>query len=66
MEDMNNGILFLVAAMFILSVYSIITVKKQGLEDGYKQGQIDAMQGKIKYRLSRNENGEEVWTKIEE
>lgn len=62
----SKGLLLLVAVMFVSSIYSIITAKKQGSEDGYKQGQIDALQGKIKYRLSKNENGEEVWTKIEE
>ena len=60
----NNSIeeLLLVIILLICTVWFPSISKR----DGYKQGQIDAMQGKIKYRLSRNENGEEVWTKIEE
>ncbi len=34
------------------------------LNEGYKQGQIDSLNGKIKYKKERNEDGEEVWTKI--
>lgn len=32
-------------------------------KDTYRNGQIDAIRGIIKYKLTRNEKGEEVWTK---
>lgn len=36
----------------------------KAFEEGYKQGQIDALTGKVKYELSKNEDGELVWTEI--
>ena len=30
----------------------------------YKQGQIDAINGKIEYKLQLNKNGESVWKRI--
>jgi hypothetical protein len=34
-------------------------------KDTYRNGQIDAIRGIIKYKLTWNEKGEEVWTKID-
>jgi len=34
--------------------------------DTYYHGQIDAIRGIIKWKLERNEDGEEVWTEIKE
>lgn len=31
------------------------------IDDNYKKGQIDAINGKIKYELKKTENGESVW-----
>ena len=33
-------------------------------KDTYRSGQIDALRGIIKYKLTRNKEGEEVWTEI--
>ena len=51
----------------IMTVLLLITLalgKMSGCiekEKGYKQGQIDAIQGKVKYALEKQDNGEMVW-----
>lgn len=33
-------------------------------DKGYKQGQIDALNGKVKYKKEKNQDGETVWMEI--
>lgn len=54
------SLIALVICMFVLSV----KIEEQGIEKGYKQGQIDYYNGKIKYELMKNDNSEDVWTRV--
>ena len=60
-ENILIGITFFVIAMFVMAIVVII---KDTKEEGYKQGQIDALSGNPKYELGKNEHGETVWKKI--
>jgi hypothetical protein len=49
----------------LLCLIALVRISQYDYYDsGYKQGQIDAINNKIKYKLSINEDGEKVWTKI--
>jgi cell division protein FtsL len=43
----------------LIIIFSIIKYN-----DGYKQGQIDALNNKIKYELRENEDGTKEWVEI--
>lgn len=63
-----NEIILLAYCLFAgITIGLGISISAFGIEkEGYKKGQIDALRGIVKYELKRNEDGEEVWTKIEE
>lgn len=51
----------------LLCLIALINVSQDEYYNaGYKQGQIDVLCGKPKYKLESNKDGEYVWTKIEE
>lgn len=45
-------------------IIGMIVVGIAAQKEGYKQGQIDAQNGKIKYKLTRNTDNEEVWKEV--
>lgn len=48
----------IVSSVLFLATYHIIT------EDGYKQGQIDALTGKVQYKLYKNADSTVEWVEI--
>ena len=46
-------------------VWVVYVVHSNGYKEGYKQGQIDSFNGKIKYQLEKNEDGEMVYVEIQ-
>lgn len=50
---------FAAMLIFLLMFYFLLTVFYE--EKGYKNGQIDAINGKIKWELELNESGETTW-----
>ena len=57
----DDGILLFVAGMLLgIFVWHIIT------SGDYKQGQVDALTGKIRYELIVNEDSTKTWERIEE
>jgi len=63
MEDIFAFFITLLAAIFFYILYLFVTYTFWS--NGYKQGQTDAIKGKINYELKENKDGEQVWTKIE-
>lgn len=57
---------YMITGMCIMLFINIWFDLFQRYKSGYYNGHIDALRGKIKYELKRNEWGEEVWTEIKE
>jgi len=52
--------------IFLLAYYTLVYLLiKVSTESGYEQGQIDAINGKIKFKLQTDDNGETKFTKID-
>jgi hypothetical protein len=41
---------------------AMITIQEISEGIGYKEGQIDAIQGKVKYQLTKQPDGSIIWT----
>lgn len=52
--------------IFILVIAALIALILKTSNYAYKQGQIDAIHGKIQYELRQNEDGSKSWKKINE
>jgi hypothetical protein len=52
--------------MLIISLLVCLTIMIYlgGANDGYKKGQIDAINGEIHYQLEKQPNGETEWARI--
>ena len=55
-----------VIAMGLLLRESELAVKRNVRTKAYKQGQIDALTGKVKYELVEHDDGTRTWEEIEE
>ena len=60
------GIVFLLLLIGFLIAFVIIGIFRHDPLGFYRIGQIDAINGRVKYKLSKNSNNEEVWTEIKE
>ncbi|HSH24663.1 MAG TPA: hypothetical protein VLA13_03910, partial [Massilibacterium sp.] len=56
----QNAVMCLVVSFLFFSMGGVILHK-----EGYKSGQIDAINNNIKYELVEQPNGESVWKQIE-
>lgn len=63
MEKMYHAIWIVPVLIGALSFWRIRVINK-GWFRGYKQGQIDAMNGKVMYEKNTNSDGETSWEKI--
>lgn len=59
--DIADGILLVALGVIFGMIFSVIILKND-----YKDGQIDTLNGKIKYELVKQDNEELVWERIEE
>ncbi len=62
--DVYATIFLLVFLGFLLAIVIIATFHID-LTDRYRKGQIDALNGKVKYEKRENDDGEMVWVKKE-
>jgi hypothetical protein len=46
----------------IIAMGAMITIQEISEGIGYKEGQIDAIQGKVKYQLTKQPDGSIIWT----
>ena len=53
-------IMLIISLLICLSIMSYLG----GAHDGYKKGQIDAINGEIHYQLEKRPNGETEWIEI--
>jgi hypothetical protein len=53
-------IMIIISLLICLSIMSYLG----GAHDGYKKGQIDAINGEIHYQLEKQQNGETEWVEI--
>jgi hypothetical protein len=59
MEDLAVDIIMIVACVIIILLIALFEYK-----DGYKNGQVDAINGKIKYKLEEREDKTTDWVEI--
>jgi hypothetical protein len=59
------GFIILIVLLSIGSIGIRDSSYKNGYEQGYKQGQINCINGKISYELQKNDNNESFWIKKE-
>ena len=59
-------VLIVTAILFIIMCVMVPLVGRVKYDDGYKQGQIDALTGSIRYKLEQQQDGTTIWRKIEE
>ncbi|MFA5453468.1 MAG: hypothetical protein WC248_07835 [Candidatus Methanomethylophilaceae archaeon] len=59
-------ILTVVAVLLIFTGFMIALIGRMQYDDAYKQGQIDALTGKICYKLEQQQDGTTIWIKIKE
>lgn len=60
------GYLTLVALLCVLALASIGYDSERSYEDGYRQGQIDALSGNVKYQLVTRIDSSRVWVEVKE
>lgn len=53
-------------AFSLITTLAVIDKIQDSYEEGYKDGQVDALTGKIKYHKVENEDKELVWEEIED
>jgi len=58
-------VVLVIAFLFVIGC-AILDKIDSSYDDGYKQGQVDALLGKIKYHKVENEDKELVWEEIED
>jgi hypothetical protein len=63
---MTYAVGILCILLFVFSVISFLVGMQDGWKQGYERGQIDALNGKVKYHKQENEDGEIIWEKEEE
>lgn len=63
-DEFLNQPHIIVAYMGAFLFIACFMVAKTARNSGYKEGQIDAINGKVKYRLADKENGEKVYVEI--
>jgi hypothetical protein len=66
-QSIQNAVtawIYIIALTFNGYAFGIIFSLFFDLKDHYRKGQIDALNGKIKYEKRENEDGETVWEKI--
>jgi hypothetical protein len=63
--DSDSWVWILIVGI-LLSIAAIYVFGKVDYRSGYKQGQIDAINGKIYYELKKTKDNEIEWTKIKE
>jgi hypothetical protein len=64
-DNLENACYFIIFVFIILSI-GFISGYFVGKSYGYKKGQIDAINGIIKYELIKQENGESKWKRIKD
>lgn len=52
--------------LFLLLGFVMVRVRSTAKASGYRQGQIDALTGKICYKLEQQPDGSTIWTRIKE
>ncbi len=57
--------LIVTAVLLIIMVLMMPLIGGVKYDEGYKQGQIDALTGKICYKLEQQQDGSTMWIKIE-
>ena len=64
MTDKQTAIFVIIISLTILAIISV--TYSLGAENGYRQGQIDCINGTINYELVRQDDNTTTWERIDE
>jgi hypothetical protein len=59
-------VLTVIAILLLMMGIMVPLIRGVKYDDGYKQGQIDALTSKIRYKLEQQQDGSAMWIKIKE
>jgi hypothetical protein len=63
-NDCETDAYAMVGFIIVLFLIFVIFISKDKYKEGYKDGQVDAINGKVKYELKENEDKTTDWVEI--